>query len=37
MALETLCLGAQRKVCLWTPLKEIADRYEPLPSMNLAS
>lgn len=35
MALETLCLGVQGKVCLWTALKEVADQYEPLASMNL--
>jgi hypothetical protein len=35
MALETLCLGVQGKLCLWTALKEVADRYEPLASINL--
>ena len=35
MALETLCLGVQGKLCLWTALKKVADRYEPLTSMNL--
>jgi hypothetical protein len=35
VALETLCLGVQGKLCLWTALKEVANRYEPLASLNL--
>jgi hypothetical protein len=35
IALETLCVGVQGKPCLWTTLRAVADRYEPLMSMNL--
>ena len=35
IALETLCLGVQGKLCLWTALRQVADRYEPLASINL--
>lgn len=30
MALETLSLGVEGKLSLWTALKEIADHYQPL-------
>ena len=35
MAVETLCLGVQGKLALWTALKEVADRHEPLASVKL--
>jgi hypothetical protein len=35
MAVETLCLGVQGKLALWTSLKEVADRYELLASVKL--
>lgn len=35
MALESLSLGVEGKLSLWTALKEIADRYEPLASVGL--
>jgi hypothetical protein len=35
MAVETLCLGVQGKLALWTALKEVADRHELLASVKL--
>jgi len=35
MALETLSLGVEGKLSLWTALKEISDRYPPLDSIEL--
>lgn len=35
MALESLTLGVEGKMSLWKALKEVADRYPPLASMNL--
>ncbi len=35
MALETLSLGVEGKLSLWTALREIADRYQPLASIDL--
>jgi len=35
MALENLALGVEGKVSLWKVLKEVADQYGPLKSMNL--
>jgi hypothetical protein len=35
MALESLSLGVEGKISLWTALKEVVDRYEPLASVNL--
>ena len=35
MALENLTLGVEGKVSLWKVLKEVADRYGPLESVNL--
>ena len=35
LALEALSLGVQGKVSLWTALKEVADRYPSLSSINL--
>jgi hypothetical protein len=35
MALESLSLGVEGKLSLWTALKEIAGSYEPLASMDL--
>jgi hypothetical protein len=35
MALETLVLGVRGKACMWRALKQVADRYPPLASLNL--
>lgn len=35
MALETLTLGVEGKMSLWTALKEVADQYPPLASVDL--
>jgi hypothetical protein len=35
LALEALSLGVEGKTSLWTALKEVADRYPALSSMNL--
>ena len=35
MALESLTLGVEGKKSLWKALKEVADQYEPLASINL--
>ena len=35
MALESLTLGVEGKMALWKALKEVADQYPPLASMNL--
>ncbi len=35
MALETLSLGVEGKLSLWTALKEVADRYQRLASIDL--
>jgi hypothetical protein len=35
MALESLTLGVEGKAGLWKALKEVADQYEPLASLNL--
>jgi hypothetical protein len=35
MALESLALGVQGKLCLWTVLKELADRHPLLGSIDL--
>ncbi len=35
MALESLTLGVEGKMSLWKALKEVANQYPPLASMNL--
>ena len=35
MALETLSLGVEGKLALWTALKEVADHRQPLESVDL--
>ena len=35
MALETLMLGVRGKACMWRALKQVADQYAPLASLNL--
>jgi hypothetical protein len=35
MALETLMLGVRGKACMWRALKQVADQYPPLASVNL--
>ena len=35
MAVETLCLGVEGKLALWTALREVADRHELLASVKL--
>jgi hypothetical protein len=35
MALETLMLGVRGKACMWRALRQVADQYPPLASVNL--
>jgi hypothetical protein len=35
MGLESLALGVEGKLSLWTTLKAVADRYQPLTSVDL--
>ena len=35
MALETLTLGVEGKLAMWTALKQIADEHPPLAAANL--
>lgn len=35
MALETLSLGVEGKLCLWIALRELAEEYPPLRSVDL--
>jgi hypothetical protein len=36
LALETLAIGVEGKLCLWNALKGVVDQYAPLASMNLS-
>jgi hypothetical protein len=35
MAIETLLLGVRGKACMWRALRQVADQYPPLLSLNL--